>query len=720
MRASSVIASLCHVVIALAATVPVRVLAQVPGATASVTPTELPGKKKVTRVNLSAASAIRINYGNPSWNRSSESIESATVIMREGVSGRIVQVQLNETAPDSSIFTGKYSINWQNMEQLQTEFYIPSQEQLAAKDGLMKVVAKINSHEIHRNPFILHRLPNGEQAIEIFDTKDQARAAMKAYRAEQLVMLQNQKPTKFPSDQDLDTEKIAAQQKEREEAARAISDRARMAQLEAKRLSDLIAQQAAMSAAEKERQRQQAAALGAEGAAFYKADDFPNAKIKFDQAVALDPDNRFFYYQYGVTLYKVGDYNRSLVLLGMAQGKDVNANEKNYFLALDHLKLKEIDAAIKSFDDTIASKDPVLAPSAQFYKGVLLFERDDFEDAQKSFQAVLDGSSDPLLDERAESYIEQILRARQTSEERNHKWTLSAAIGEMYDSNILLSKDSQRDAGLATDAAGWRSLLSGSARYRPVYEDTHEFAAQLDLVTLYTINKSFQIDQALRDADPTVATLTLPWTHKGVWLNRGHKLDIIPGYESTIMSIDNHETKVILNSYLLSFSNLLVMSEQWFSTVTLDTRSDNSNINVASTDDDATALKFRLGTSNLLFMNEKKDHILIPEGAATLNQAKGKNASYERFDLGVSYLVPWKWDTTANMKLGYYYLDYPTKSPAIRADNSFTLTAGLSKKLSEIWNTGLLGSYNMNKSNEDASTYNKFTLMLTLSAAYGL
>lgn len=688
-------------------------------------PTTLPAKTKPTRVNLSASSAIRINYGNPSWNRSPESIDSATVIMREGVSGRIVQVQLNETAPDSSIFQGRYSINWQHMEQLQTEFYIPSQQQLAEKDGLMKIIAKINAHEIPRNPFIMRRLPNGEQAIEIFDTRDQARAAMRAYRAEQLVLLQsqnlqNQKPTKFPSDQDLDAEKIAAQQKLREEAARAVSERARLEQLEAKRLGDMIAQREALHAAERERRRQQGLQLGRQGMELYKKEDFAGAKAKFDQAIALDPDNRLFYFQYGVTLYKLGEYNRSLVLLNMATGKDVNPTEKSYFLALNHLKMKEIDAALKSFDDAIASGDPVIAPSSQFYKGVLLYEHEDYDGAQKAFQAVLDSSQDPLLDERAEAYVEQILRARQMAEERKRKWTISASIGEMYDSNILLSKDSQRDAGLATDSAGWRTLLSGSARFRPVYDETKEFAAQLDLVTLYTVDKTFQIDQSLRDADPTVATLTLPWTQKGMWFGKGHKLDITPGYETTIMSIDNHETKPILNSYLLSLSNLLVMNEMWFSTALLDVRSDNSNLTTASADDNATALKLRLSVSNLVFMNDKKDRILIPEGALTLNQAQGKNAVYDRADLGLGYLIPWRWDTTANFKLGYFYLDYPTKSPAVRTDHSFTATAGLSKKISEVWNSGVLGSYNVNRSNEDVNTYNKFTLMVTLSAAYGL
>lgn len=693
-------------------------LAQIPNSPSGVQPTEAPSRR-ASRINVNASGAIRINYGQPRWNKSPQEIDTATVIMREASSGRVVQINLSETAPDSSVFSGLYSINWQNMDRLETEFYVPSQEMLSEKDGLMKVTQKIQARELQRNPFILRRLPNGEQSIEIFDTKEQARAAMKAYRAEQLVMLENQKPLKIPSDQALDAEREAKAKREREEAARAASERARLEQIEAARLADLIAKQKALDAAEKKARLDKAAALAKEGLSFYKADDFTTARGKFEEAVALDPDNRYFYYQFGVSLYKTGDYNRALVFLNMANDKSVNATEKNYFIALTHLKLNETDAALKAFDDVIASKDPAMSPSAQFYKGVIFFDQEKFDEAQQAFQAVLDTSNDTKLDERAEAYIEQILRARQMAGERDRKWSVSASIGEMYDSNVLLSSNSQRDAGTATDTAGWRTLLSGSARFRPVYSDEREFAVQLDAITLYSLDQSFKSNQSLRNADPTVLTLTLPWTMKGVLFDKGHKLDIVPGYETTIMSIENDETKVILSSPLITLSNLLVMSDTWFNNITFEMRNDISKLNSSVGDDDITAIRFKLGTSNLLFMNDKKDRILIPEGAISMNQAEGRNASYERLDLGVGYLMPVLRETTANFKLGYYFLQYPQKIPAIRTDNSFTASVGFSRRLSEIWNAGFLGSYNINNSNEDANTYNKFTALLTLSAAVG-
>ena len=64
-----------------------------------------------TGVGIDAASAIRLNYGRNSWNRSSTQVDAAAVFLKEGATGRIVQIEVEETAPDSAVFSGTYSIN---------------------------------------------------------------------------------------------------------------------------------------------------------------------------------------------------------------------------------------------------------------------------------------------------------------------------------------------------------------------------------------------------------------------------------------------------------------------------------------------------------------------------------------------------------------------------------------------------------------------------------
>jgi hypothetical protein len=46
------------------------------------------------------------------------------------------------------------------------------------------------------------------------------------------------------------------------------------------------------------------------------------------------------------------------------------------------------------------------------------------------------------------------------------------------------------------------------------------------------------------------------------------------------------------------------------------------------------------------------------------------------------------------------------------------MTAGASKKISDIYSAGLVTSYNINSSNDEANQYKKWTALLTFSALY--
>ncbi|MES2857498.1 MAG: tetratricopeptide repeat protein, partial [Bdellovibrionota bacterium] len=463
-----------------------------------------------------------------------------------GETGRLIRISLVETEPDSSIFSGLYSIGFAGADRLEAEFYIPAQDLAVSEAGLLKITEEIRASKLKRNPFILRRSRDGQQTAEIFDTKEQAREAMKAFKTEQLVIVQNQQVKKFPSDADLSTAVLAENLLRKEAQSKALMDRARTEQLEAKRIEELKAKQAALGEAERLARRKRSTSVGLAGSKLFKEENFPGARAKFNEALTLDPENKAFYFQYGVALYKTENFNRALAMLKLADDPSVNQLERQYFIGLTHFRLREFAAAIEVFEKIVQSKDPAMSPSAQFYKGVVYFEQRDWENAQKSFQLVLDTSKDPNLDSRADNYIEQILRVRQYEEEAKRKWHLTATLGEIYDSNVLLTADSSRDTGLASDVAGYRTLFAGSVKYRSMFEETREFAAQLDVISMFTLSSDFQIADSLRDSDPVVATLTLPYTFKGLAFGKGYKGDIIPGYETTYMPIENHENKEIL------------------------------------------------------------------------------------------------------------------------------------------------------------------------------
>lgn len=677
-----------------------------------------PSDSPKAKPGLNTRSSVRINYGYTTWNQDPKKVESAGVLMRDGATGKLVQIQLVETEPDSSIFSGLYSIQWQNMDEVKVEFFIPPQDLLNSAEGMKTLAGMIERKELRRKPFILRRTRVGQQAIDVFDTAEQARSAMKIARAEQLLATYKNKQSKVISESDADTARLAEEQKKREAIAKNMSERLRIEQVEMQKIADLKARFAALTPAEQVKRQKQAAVLASEGLEFFKNNKLPEAREKFEKARELDPNNHLFYFQYGVVLYKLEDANRSIVMLQLADGPTVNKIERDYFLALDFYKLKEYKNAEKYLDKVIATKDPALGITAQFYKGILHFEQRNWDEAQKNFQLVLDQSNDPKMDERAEAFVEQILRIRQFEAEKAKKWLLSFMIGEQYDTNVLAISDSS-DTGTQTNSIGYRTLMTLGLKYRAIYEETHDWSISLDTVRMYTVDKDFKTAQTLTNADPFVVDLTFPYSQKGMVWGLGHKLDLTPGYESIWMSAEDNTNKVILSSYFLNTSNLFVMSDRWFATYTFDIRQDTSKLNSAVGDLDSSANKYKLGTTQMKMVSEDKTRIVIGDAAYTLNQAKGKSSTYARIDLGLTYIRPWLWQTSTNFKLAYFRQDY-TQIDGGRLDNSYTLTAGLSRKLTESWNSGFSTSYNINSSSLAANTYKKFTALITLSTSVGL
>ncbi len=681
-------------------------------------PTKLPPKKSgPTRVGLDASKAMRLNYGFPKWNRDSSKVDSASLLMREGATGRLVQIQLEETEPDSSVFSGLFSVQWDRITQLAPEFYVPPQELLQTNQGLKKLNEMVAKGELKRVPFILRRGKNGQQNIEIFDTREQARNAMKVYRAEREALeLQKQKVV---NESALDAAEIAEAAKAQEAATLAAAERLRLEQVEARKAAELEAEFKRKDEAERAKRKRQAAELAQQALAHYQAGQFPEAAEKFGKAFELDPEERAYHFQYGVTLYRVGNHNKSLIHINLAEGPSVHPVEQNYYLALNHYRLKEMAQATDDFKKVETAKHPDLSPSASFYLGMIFFEERKYAEARAQFQAVLDTSKDPKLDQRAEEAIEQVLRVQQFEAERAKKWYLTATVGLNFDSNVLQISDSQRDTGAASDTAGNRFLQQASLRYRPVYEATREFAAQLDVLNLYTLDESFKSDQNLRNTDPMIAGITLPYTRKGLFAGKGYKIDMVPGFETTYMSIEDGENKAILNSYIFNVLNTVIMSDNWFANYNLEMRYDQSGLDSSTGINDSSAFKAKLGWGNYLFLDQSKERIVTTDLAYTSNQARGDNAVFDRLDLGLGYVGRMPWDLTYNAKISYFLLSY-TKNTNRRSDNSYTLSYALSKKLTEKYSAGFMLSHNLNRSNVSANEFNRTSAMLTLSGAWNL
>lgn len=668
------------------------------------------------KVPIDSSKMTKLTYGYSPWNKSSEKIDSATILLREGKTGRLIQISVDETDPDSSIFSGLYSLSLNNLQALSPEFYIPPLELLGSQSGISKITEMIKSGELKRKAFILRRFKNGLQVIEIYDSKDQAKLAMRAFRAEEELTDLRNRPLIARSA--MDAGALAEQIAEQARAALSLIERARLAQIEALKASENVKRFELLTAKQKLAQK-----ILATEEAKNALTDYQNAKTldalkKFEKAVETDPENKSYYFQYGISLYKAEQFNRSLVMLDLAQEPDLNkseidATEVSYYVGLNNYRLKLYRDAIHAFDSVVSAKNPMLSASAQFYIGVCLFEQLDYKNSQARFQSVLDISSDPKLDLRAEQYIEQILRIQQFETERARKWNISGTFGVIHDSNVIIASDTTLQ-DTPTNAAGERLLTLGSLKYRPTYEADHEFAVQLDITNIYTVDTSMKFSQTLRNTDHLLVDLALPYTFKGVFQGKGVKFDIVPGYEGLLMSPENNTQKLILSSFLLKGLSTVIMNENWFANYNLELRQDNASLATSTGDEDSSAINIKLSDANLFFLNKEKNKIFLLDSTFTHNSAVGKNLIFDRVDLGVGYMSKFFWDAMFNSKLSYFLLNYSANSSA-RLDNSYSLSAGFSKKINESLTSGLNASYNINSSNVVAYTYKKYTILLTLS-----
>ncbi len=95
---------------------------------------------------------MHITYGSPSWNTDSAKVDTAYLILRDKDSGRFVQIQLEETEPDSSQFAGHFSVSLGDKETISPEIYVPPRELRNSDPDNKKLYEMIREGKLPRKP----------------------------------------------------------------------------------------------------------------------------------------------------------------------------------------------------------------------------------------------------------------------------------------------------------------------------------------------------------------------------------------------------------------------------------------------------------------------------------------------------------------------------------------------------------------------------------------
>lgn len=661
-------------------------------------------KKKKRRPPINPNKQVDINYGNVAWNQDPAKIDVATLVIRDARSGKIVLINLSENGPDESVFKGRFSVGWGSADTLIPEVYIPNQNEVSTIAGKKKLIERIRNKKIKRKPFILTRGDNGQQVIEVFDNRTQARSALVNYKKKIKLKRAAELPKEVASKSSLEVaeelERARLEAERKKKALEAEAERIRLEQLEAKRKKEREAKSRALAKAERERRKKLAAKLAAEAMVLYRQGKFPEALDKFEQAVDLDPSNKSYYFAYGATLYSNQKYNQAIVILKSVKG-NINKAQKAYYLGLSYNRIKDFENSIKELEIAKNAKTEPVSSGAAFYQGLSRFALKRWAPAKESFQWVLDNSKDPRLDEKAEEMIEKITKIQYFENNKAKKHIITAGLGLQYDSNVLLQAENSTNA-TATDKADFRWTALGSYEYRPIYDKTKEWSIKSQIVYLYSMKEDNS------KADPMVVSLSSPYITKGKnKAGKGFKNEINTKLDMVYMDPTEGKNRVdILDTYGVEWTRTVIERPDRFIKYTANLM---NNLSHNSTGDESSdGLSTNIGYSNTWFLDKKKTIGFVQDNVFTYYNADGKNQKYYKLDISATYLKPLNWwDQTQIAKAALYYSSYPD-SDTSRSDTNISLSYTLSKKLTDRYSFVWGGSYTKNSSSDDSKSYSKF------------
>lgn len=663
---------------------------------------------------------VRIVYHSPSWNKDPRKIETAFLVVRDSKTGKIARITLEETEPDSSRFSGRFSVSFAG-DSTEPDIFVPPQDQHLDERSLKEFSAQIQRNAVSRKPVVMKVSKLGDRTFEVYDTREQAQAALKA--SAELNPPENRNLKEYTPKQDLETAAMAERRRMMDRLAKEASDRESerqaMEKMARKGQDERLKEWERLSPADKAKRSAEAKGLAKLAMDAYAKNDYAQSQDLFKKASDLDPTDKSFAFYYGVSLYRLDRFNEALVQIHISKDDPSNMIEKNYYSALIHFRLKELDRSLAEFRDVKAKNDPVLSPSAGFYEGIILMSQEKLEEAKNAFEYVVDNSKDPALDQQADDYIEKILQLAQAKKMDSQRLTVSGTFGLTYDSNILLAPNGQTAQGSTVDkGGGLRLLASGSADYRYYRWGSNDLNAKVTSTYFYSLKTIYA------KADPFLAGLSLPYTHKGTWGSKGHKLTIAPGTEALFMDPNAAGSRnVILNSYFLGVENLFVMNPKWFANYIFEYRSDVANVGnypQSTGINDLSAKKYTFKTQQILFVDDTKKRAVILSGGGIFNMANGSESAYTRYEAGFNFTAPiQKWNASWMAGLTAYYLTFPTKVPN-RHDTNVTVMAALSKPVNEWLTAGVMANYTTNASDDANSAYNKYTVLTTATFNLGM
>ena len=647
-----------------------------------------------TKIRIKLTKPLELTYYQPRWNQNPDQVDRAYVLIKNILSGSIIAVEMVETTANSNLFQSFLSIENIGQEEATFEIYLPLKNKAIHSENLSEETKLIQQGMGLRKPYF-YRLEKGHPKITIYDSKTQALDAYRYFvrfgQSRDLIqpnLLENQATLQIGADEQREILKNVGQLES------SLDERLKLKVEQLSRLTD----------EELQNRNQQALALAAAGMKDYQQEQYASAVTKFEQALELAPTQRSFLLETGASYYRLGEYEKCVAYLNLAETEKIH--EKNFFLGNCYLKLKRNDLAYEFFKSL--TKTESFAPIAYFYIGLIDFQNDRLDLAQKSFRKVLEISTNEELDQAAEAYLKQIAEQKALYEAQQKKFTLTGVLGAQYNSNILTISPN----ALPTALNGYRINYSFGGEWRPLLYASEEFLVQVQLSDMNSFDQNFNKNTNFNNFDPFVFQIQAPYRWKGLFSDRNSLVSANPFYRSIHMDPSGNGGRTeLFNSFGLITDLSIFHTPQHSAYYALELRKDNLLLPITNPDDDQNSLFIGLNTTQTLLPDPAAHkYSWLIDGGLGFNQAQGKNQRYGQVLAGLGLMQSWLWEALWITKLSAQYRDF-FQSNTGRKDTLLHLQALMQKRINSYLQGSIILSYQYNQSNFALAQFDQWLLM---------
>lgn len=664
---------------------------------------------------------LQLRYKQGSWNKSTGQADVGYLMIHDADSKRVARVLMVETSANTGWFIGNYRFTSVagSPRAPATEIAVYQAPSKWGIDQSAQIGRAIRTKALSPKYLVSDNNDRSSpRVLWIYDTESLAKEGASERRSIVTGL------TKTRGAEEAAALAARKAQQDAEEAQAALARKAQeLANIEQMSLLERMRFRfSQLPTAEQEARRKRARELADLGQTLYLSDKLQEALQNFDQSWRTDPNLESAIFQTGVALYALDRPKESLNYLSQIRDPSVSSTELSYYRGLNHLKLNDTKLAYSEFLDAEKGDNPSVAASAAFFAGVIDFKNEDFEAAKKRFQFVLDNSSDPRMDEQADSYIAQIASAERLKELQRNPWAAMFNLTMVNDSNILNAARTDT----TTNLSGYRLIYGGTLERKFLIEERRQLSAILGVTDIYSLDRRFQADKTIQDTDPLILSLTVPYRLMGTYFGKAGQRSYVIGYENLALNLDKSGGREsILESTLGRIEQSLAMKEEWFSSYSAEIRNDRS-LSESADENQQTAIKLTLNSTQTWFANPEKTKAWIQDLTFARNQALGKNIRSNRIDAGGTFLAPVGEQGAWTARLAVFILDFPdsefagsSEDPAgttlKRRDFGSSWTIGYRRQLLQDL-TGSVGfTYMDNQSRIASYRYDKTNLSLGLT-----